>query len=277
MTIKGDMYDVIIFSGQSNMVGSAGSYEEFSVKDAFEYRYITDSIEPLKNPVGENILYGMKEGYPFDEKYEDKYNREHVLGAPCCGNINLVPYFADEFTKLTSAKLVAVHAAKGGSQISDWMPETQLYKAAVKKAKACIEKVGIENINSISAVWFQGESDAMEKTPYDVYYKLLEEFAESLKKDLNVGLFGIIRVGEFASTRNPENRKYDFEIMKAQEDICKNKKDYIMLTHCANDLINNKKYENELAIGHYNAEGLKIIGREAGRALANAKKQRRIL
>ena len=32
------------------------------VNDAYEYKWLTDELLPLKNPVGENITYSMDKG-----------------------------------------------------------------------------------------------------------------------------------------------------------------------------------------------------------------------
>jgi len=45
--------DVIIFSGQSNMQGQSERLSENDVvNDAYEYKWLTDELLPLKNPVG---------------------------------------------------------------------------------------------------------------------------------------------------------------------------------------------------------------------------------
>ena len=50
------MTDILIFSGQSNMQGQTESDPmDKPVAGASEYRLLTDSFVPLKNPVGEDI------------------------------------------------------------------------------------------------------------------------------------------------------------------------------------------------------------------------------
>ncbi|MBR3895125.1 MAG: hypothetical protein IKJ35_08280 [Clostridia bacterium] len=45
--------DVIIFSGQSNMQGQSERLSENDVvNDAYEYKWLTDELLPLQNPVG---------------------------------------------------------------------------------------------------------------------------------------------------------------------------------------------------------------------------------
>ena len=50
--------DIIIFGGQSNVEGQTEVLSECEVVEgAFEYKFIGDSLVPLKNPVGEDIRY----------------------------------------------------------------------------------------------------------------------------------------------------------------------------------------------------------------------------
>ena len=57
--------DIIIFGGQSNMQGQTDYLSECEqVQDAVEYRFLTDSFVPLKNPTGEDIT--------FEHKYQTK-------------------------------------------------------------------------------------------------------------------------------------------------------------------------------------------------------------
>ena len=37
------------------------------VPNSYEYRYLTDEIVPLKNPVGEDITVDKKQGYRFEK------------------------------------------------------------------------------------------------------------------------------------------------------------------------------------------------------------------
>ena len=55
--------DVIIFSGQSNMQGESEMLlPAHEIKGAFEYKFLSDSIVPLSDPVGENITFDLREG-----------------------------------------------------------------------------------------------------------------------------------------------------------------------------------------------------------------------
>ena len=98
--MKSEKFDVIIFGGQSNMQGQTEKLTECEVKEGcFEYRFLTDTLIPLKNPVGEYITTEHTEGFPFTGDpvaEEDKFIEWKdglCVGAACDGNTNLVPAF----------------------------------------------------------------------------------------------------------------------------------------------------------------------------------------
>ena len=64
------MIDLLIFVGQSNMQGQTERLSENKIVDrAYEYKLIKDSIEPLKNPIGENITFNYKEGFDCSDDW----------------------------------------------------------------------------------------------------------------------------------------------------------------------------------------------------------------
>lgn len=146
------MTDILIFSGQSNMQGQTESDPmDKPVAGASEYRLLTDSFVPLKNPVGEDI--------------------GELLLASHLGHGSLVPYFAESYCRVGGRKVVCVHAAKGATIISQWLPSREegkeRYAALLKKAKACFEKT-TDEIGNVFFVWLQGESDALAGTTEEI-------------------------------------------------------------------------------------------------------------
>lgn len=112
------------------------------VEGAFEYRYLTNELKELKNPVGENINGG-------------------VLTQSELGNGSLVPFFCKEYEKRTNNRVTAIHIAKGGSSIESWLPETERFKIATTKVLNGIKKVQESFVvEKIYFIWLQGESDA---------------------------------------------------------------------------------------------------------------------
>ena len=121
--------DVVIFCGQSNMQGQSETLTSVEIVErAYEYKFLQDSAKPLKNPVGENIQYDMSCGYSFTEETDLQiWLSEHVAGASCYGNTNLVPAFCKEYINMCDEEIevLAAHVAKGSTQISEWLPGTK--------------------------------------------------------------------------------------------------------------------------------------------------------
>jgi len=233
------------------------------VKDAYEYKWLTDELLPLKNPVGENITYSMNQGYEVTpETRIPLWLKEHVLGAACYGNTNLVPSFCRTYTDITKRQALAVHAAKGSTRISEWLPGTPIFDALIRKARGAIQKVNPERI---FFAWLQGESDAIASVMKDDYKAALHMLCDALKADLGVDLFGIIRVGRFT------NDDRDLEIISAQDEICREDENYVMLTDIATELNQQKEYMNPHVRGHYSAKGLEQLGSTAAETLGKIK------
>ena len=226
------------------------------VPDSYEYRYLTNKIIPLKNPVGEDITYNKTQGYRFDnETNQQEWLDSHVTGSSCYGYTNLVPEFCRAYTKISGKQVLAVHIAKGSTVIGDWIPGTAGYQIIVEKSLAAITSVkSKEDVNSIYFIWLQGESDAICGNSKEYYKEKITELNEALKKDVGIKKFGIVRVGHFT------NDERDSEIISAQDEICNEKDDFIMLTNIATKLNEQSEYMNPYVSGHYSAKGLEKLG-----------------
>ena len=252
--------DVIIFSGQSNMQGQSECLSECNiVKNAYEYRYLTDEAVPLKNPVGESITYEWKRGYdPTPETEPHGWLATHVTGSACYGHTNLVPAFCRTWTELTGRETLAVHVAKGSTVIANWLPGSPGYEIIRQKSRRAIQKV---HSDRIVFVWLQGESDALAGTTKEAYKNSLRTLCDALKRDVGIDLFGIIRVGRFA------NDDRDLEILAAQDEVCREYEDFAMLTDIATTLNTQSEYMHPRIKGHYSAKGLEALGEAAARGL----------
>ena len=175
--------DVIIFGGQSNMQGQSECLTETEiVNNAYEYRYLTDELINLQNPVGENMKSDFTEGYFFENDIGVKWVQEHILGGACYKHTNLVPEFSRAYTEITGNEVVAVHVAKGSTEIDKWLKGTLGYEALCKKSLKAIEKVGKENIGHIYFMWLQGESDAIAGNSKSYYKEKLVELCQLYNK-----------------------------------------------------------------------------------------------
>ena len=245
--------DLIIFSGQSNMQGSSGEKGFSIAEECFEYKFLTDEFVTVKDPVGEDL-------------------GEDLLCASANGGGSLVPAFCNAYAKKKQA-VVAVHVAKGGTTIEEWKKGTDRYSALIKKCQNAICKVReFFGIDKIYFVWLQGESNAVIRTPGDEYLTALIDFKNSIKTDLGIDKFGIIRVGYFAEYAWWDIRStkiHDEIIMDAQERAVKVDSDFVMLTRVCAELSVKEEFLNPQENGpHYNNHALDIIGKAAGLALA---------
>lgn len=256
--------DVIIFAGQSNMQGETERLSENeTVRSAYEYKWLTNKLVPLKNPVGEHIRYDGTEGYGISSGEEiPAWLKDHVLGASGYGNTNLVPSFCRAYIDQCENSVLAVHTAKGSTVIANWLPGTDGYQAIVEKATAAVKKAKREyTVQNVYVVWLQGESDAICGNSKEYYKEKLTELAAGLKKDLNITKFAVIRVGCFTGDER------DWQIIEAQDEICRENADFVMLTRVATELNKDPEYMNPNVHGHYSAKGSEILGNAAGGAL----------
>ena len=255
--------DLLIFGGQSNMQGQSECLsEDRPVARACEYRFLEDRTVPLKNPVGENITFSGEEGVCFQEGTDGAdWLAVHALGAACYGHTNLVPAFCRAYLTHTEGKVMAVHTAKGSTTVSQWLPGTGEYAALKKKVLAAKKACAPCGIDRICFIWLQGESDAISGTACADYKAKLRLLRDSLKQDLAIDLFGIIRVGRFTGDAR------DLEIMRAQDELCREDEDFQMLTDIAVQLNDRPDCMHPETGGHYSAKGLEILGAAAGTAL----------
>ncbi len=266
--------DIIIFGGQSNMQGQTEALTNTDVVEhAYEYKWLDGKTVPLQNPVGENIRYDRSKGKIPSEEFKLLTPPEAralcVLFASVNGNTNLVPEFCRAYLEhsKSDADVLAVSAAKGSTQIHDWLPGTPGYSAIVDKTKAAMECVEQEyEIRHVFFAWLQGESDAIFEVSKDTYKERLIQLNDALKVELGIEKFGIIRVGRFM------NDDRDLEIIHAQSEICKENDDFLMLTEIATELNKIPEYMNPYAEGHFSAKGLEKLGAEAGKTLGEYKR-----
>ncbi len=259
--------DLIIFSGQSNMQGQSEALLPVSLPDdVYEYRYLTDSLIPLADPVGESIRYDGEPGEDVTVGTDvPRWLSEHVTGSSCYGHTSLVPAFLSSFRALTQRPAVAVHIAKGSTVIADWLPGTPGFTILVTKAAAALRAVGKRyGVGRVFFVWLQGESDAIFGTDAEIYGKRLRLLGNALRESLGIRAFGIIRVGHFTFDAR------DDAIMEAQSLAAADPDEppfFVMLTEKAAELIRDPRCVNPFVPGHFGAHGLQVLGTLAGTAL----------
>lgn len=222
------------------------------VEGAGEYKLLSDTVVPLKNPVGEDL--------------------GELLLASHLGRGSLIPYFVDQYVKESGREVLAVHAAKGATVVAEWQKGTKVGGARYAKMleKILSAKKKLQNPEKKYFIWLQGESDALAHTNEKVYVGQLTKLKNDLKKDVGIDKFMVIEVGYFAS--NFGGACWDEVIQQAQERICAENDDFLLLTDVTKKLSRDKRYINPEAIGHYSNAAMKIIGAQAGIAAGKYRK-----
>ena len=160
-----EIYDLILFAGQSNMAGRGIVTDKWPqkapvlVKGAgYEYRAITapDRLCPIEEPFG-----------------ADENNPDGIF-EPGMKTGSMVTAFVNEYYKLTHIPVLAVSASKGGSSISEWQGNNDFLSDAIaryRKATEYAQKNHIE-IRHKYVLWCQGETDGDRATDIEAYGKL---------------------------------------------------------------------------------------------------------
>ncbi len=256
------MTDIIVFAGQSNMQGQTEKLlDGAAIPDAFEYKFATDSLVPLRDPFGEDLRYDGTAGVRYGDGTEDGWHNLHVLGGAAYGHSTLVPAFCRVYTETTGRNVVAVGAAKGAVTVDYFMRGGDGFDLLVRKTNAA-KKHAADPSGAVLLVWLQGESDAIESTGKDEYIDRIGRLARDLKEEVGLMKFCIIRVGRFT------NDGRDDEIIAAQDEICARDPLFLMLTDEAAELNGIPEYMNPGVPGHFSAEGLRKLGSDAAAALA---------
>ena len=178
--------------------------------------------------------------------------------------------------KATSHQVVAIHAARGGTTISDWFPGTARYEASVKKILAGINRCKVYGpVNKVYYIWLQGESNAIARTSAEAYAQMLIAYKNALKHTVCIDKFCLIEVGYFSGTVTwlkdrtlEEGIAFDEAIMQAQDHLPLTDNDFVLLTQICKTLSRDRIHINPYAQGHYNNSAMAIIGEEAGKSLA---------
>ena len=96
---------------------------------------------------------------------------------------------------------------------------------------------------------------------------MLTAFKNALKADLGIEAFGIIRVGYFAEACGLPTED-DEAIIEAQERACAQDADFLMLSRLTASLSRDPAFINPCERGHYNNRAFRLLGQDAGEALA---------
>lgn len=254
--------DVVLFVGQSNMVGRELQKYEVEIPDgyAFEYKYLTNELTNIKNPVGETFGEG-------DGKLEQS------------SGSSIVPQFCADYVKKTGRKIVVVHAACGGRSISYFQKDNDMYLNILAKYKACIEfisSIKSYTIGKCFYIMFQGESDTGSTSKLD-YKSRFMDFHSGIKAEFKMEFGALLQTGLDVKTMVngvPELTSEEdvARISEAKNELAEENDDIILINVKAmNYHINNPDYMlNDIyKLVHYNCQGLIEIASDSCDALIN--------
>ena len=132
--------DVVLFAGQSNMVGVGGNVDDATIK--------------LNGQTLYNVSFNGNEVSTINsvsDKSKDEIRK------------TLIPAFANSYFNKTGVPIIAINAAVNKSDASSWQPDQTNYINAVSKLKNTITYINnndtSKKIRRVFVVWWQGEAD----------------------------------------------------------------------------------------------------------------------
>ena len=260
--------DLVLFFGQSNMVGYTGMYKyEQETKDTRDIsKYIdSDIIKEYKTfnyvsvQVSENIAFDYKINSKNEGTLEMITSKTKTLGEksiyinnklryskkgdkyysllPSYGT-NMIPQFAKTYYEETGNKMVSVMASNGGEPIRNFLPSTDseyndeqhIYEAAKEKYLSAIEYLESNGYRVVNRfyVMYQGCSDATEELSKDNLYYDAYMKVHNYLKK-DLGLsFGVIVETSWKINEKNDVDNYVKKIHEEQEKLIKNNKDIIL-------------------------------------------------
>lgn len=248
--------DLIVFAGQSNMVGAGGSYRlaptpEYGTAYEFDVATNTKKFLAMREPFGE----GTARSYELQGK--DNYSVRGTLASAFCIN----------YYKQTKTPVVGIPCFWGGSSTKTWL-NGGLVKATqknVKLAKKQLKKNKI-NVRHIYMVWYQGETDAAEGVSASKYISNMQKIFRKMKT-VGVEKMFVITIGK--DTNHPDMNN---TIISAQKKMCSKYNAFIMASKTAPKLYESRNSYYSDCI-HLNQYGLNKIGYEAGKVAGNYAKK----
>ena len=235
----------LLFMGQSNMAGRGTAAEAPALIQGagYEYRAVTapDCLSVLREPFGENE------------------NNVNGVTEPGMKTGSMVTAFVNACYTETGVPIVAVSCAKGGSSITEWMPQTAYYEDAVERQKRC-EKWLLEHDYSIrykGMVWCQGCTDGDLRTPPDTYKKLTSKFIHSYCQECGIEKCFLVQIGNHRSNRN-----LYVPVRRVQEELAQECEDILLVSRQLKTFADRGLMKDDF---HYLQKGYNLVGEDAGK------------
>ena len=260
--------DLVLFVGQSNMVGYTGmyKYEQESKDTRVISKYIDkDIIDEYKTfnyvsvQVPENVAFDYKIGKNNKGTLEEITSKTKVLGEKSTyinGSLkhydssykyysllasygtNMIPQFAKTYYEETGNKMVSVMAANGGEPIANFLPSTDaeyndkqyIYEATKEKYLSAVDYLEHNGYRVVNRfyIMYQGCSDATEELSKENKYYNTYMKVHNYLKK-DLGLtFGAIVETSIEISKKKEKNEYVEKIHNEQEKLISNNSDIIL-------------------------------------------------
>lgn len=244
---QSETYDLILFSGQSNMVGREPERYACDIPEnmAYEYKAQTNKLYTVKNPSGENYK-----------------------GLEASTGSSIVPRFCKDYIEATGHKVIVLHAACGGSSITRFRQGSgDLYKAITSKYQACLDFMEENNyiVGKAFYLFFQGSTDiGMER---EMYKKYALSFHTGLKQSFSIDFGAWLYTGEDKDNLSAEQIANINTINGVKKEMAEQNDDIIICNKEAASYYATRPdfmLEDNL---HYNAAGLEKIAEDSCAAI----------
>ncbi|XP_024402321.1 probable carbohydrate esterase At4g34215 [Physcomitrium patens] len=185
-------FEIFILSGQSNMSGRGGM-QTIVAKDGSTSRK-WDGIVPAECAAEPGSILRLNKNLEWEEAHEPTHI--DIDTSKACGVGPGLVFAASLLrarkykVKPTGPQIGLVPCAIGGTSIVQWEKGRVLYNHMIQRTKAALEKGGTLK----ALLWYQGESDAVEKSLADHYEQRLVTFFNHVRTDLNNHNLPIIQV-----------------------------------------------------------------------------------
>lgn len=247
--------DILLFAGQSNMMGYGNCYEAPEVKKGTAYVY-----NPITN---KNTLLPIEEskGKPFGQGQNDKYLNNAEFGISPRGS--LIPAFVNAYFAKTKVPVIAVPATHAGSGSTSWAESR--YKGAISRLNNSIKvakKKGY-TIRHVYMVWLQGESDAFAYMPAGMHNNNLKSLYSKMKKKTSIEKVLLINIPPYyGDAENAFDIKNNYDIIQnANRSLCKSNKNFVLISDLAPSFPEEWMYNDGLHLTQY---ALNLLGTDAG-------------
>ncbi len=229
---KKKVIDVLVFAGQSNMMGHGDASAAPKVKKKVGVSYL-----PISKP---KKISDLTE--PFGRDENDQYV-SNVYDGENYATGSMVSAFAKAYNKESGRTVLAVPCAMPGTGSYIWAEQkhkaiSQRTTKAIKVAKKAGYKIG-----HVYLVWMQGESDALamqrnedgtcdSDMSADMHIKNVRTMYRKAKKKAGFEKCFIIKIPSYyGDTKDPYGEKWShyFKVIQdAQDTLCEDYDDFVM-------------------------------------------------